>query len=50
MLRVQSRQGYLLGEVREGSVKEEAFKLSPEGGVGASQAKGGVMPESQVCL
>ena len=39
-----------LGEVTEGSVKEMAFELSPAGGGGVSQAEGGVVPESQVCL
>lgn len=36
--------------VREGAGKEKALQLSPEDGVGVSQAKGGVIPESQVCL
>lgn len=36
--------------VREGAVKEKALQLSPEDGVGVSQAKGGVIPECQVCL
>lgn len=39
-----------LGEVTEGSVKEMTSELSPAAGGGVSQAKGGVVPESHVCL
>lgn len=31
-------------------MKEMTFDLSPEDGVGISQAEGGVIPVSQVCL